>query len=688
VEARSVSLEPFEQFADLLAEAMFLVSGAGVILAANRSVANRLGLDSHRLRGQPFGDLIPSTDETAAQFLHACARTRETIPGSFDLVRSDGTTIACHAAGALLRPRSEDADALIAIRLIPKETAPQLAALTRKIDELDRAIERRNRVEKELREQHEWLSVTLASIGDAVIATDTSGLIMFMNPVAERLTGWPENEALGVPLDQVFTLIDETTRQPVESALARVLRSGAIVGLPSQSLLIARDGSEIAIDDSAAPIGREGGKIRGVVLVFHTIEERRRLERALRLRADELARADRQKNEFLAMLAHELRNPMAPINNALQVLRLEPEESQSQGREAQREADLAWAIEVISRQIRQMGRLVDDLLDVSRMARGKVVLRRERIALEVLVAHAVESVQPLVTAKSQELSITLPEEPLVLNADPARLEQVLCNLLNNAVKYTNDGGRIELVAALEDQGRTLTLRVSDNGIGIAQEVLPSVFELFQQADHSLDRSQGGLGIGLTLVRTLVELHGGSVEAASGGIGKGSAFTMRLPVASAEWTVKRGEKENLIPFPNVPAPLPTSRPRRILVVDDMADSSQSLARLLRRWGHDVSLAPDGASALTVARSTRPEVILLDIGLPDMDGYEVARQLRLDQDGKAAALVALTGYDRSPDPHHTRDCDVGFDAHLTKPVDLQALRELLATIEPRTNRHAPD
>ena len=431
------------------------------------------------------------------------------MPSAFTLVRSDGTTLACRTEGAVLRPRSEEAEALIVLRLIPKQTESQFAALSQKITELDREIQQRVRVERELLEQREWLGVTLASIGDAVIVTDTSGAVMFMNPIAESLTGWTQEEALGRPLDEVFSLIDEETRRPVESPVAKVLREGGIVGLSHQSVLIARGGAEIAIDDSAAPIGRDGASIRGVVLVFHNIEERRRLERELRHRAEELARADRQKNEFLAMLAHELRNPLAPIDNALQVLR----QGHTEQDQDQREADLDWAIELMSRQVRHMARLVDDLLDVSRITRGKIVLRRELIAPQPLVAHAVESVQPLVTAKRHDLTVTLPpsEPPLLLDADPARLEQVLCNLLNNAVKYTSEGGQIRLSAAVEDQGRTLAFRVSDNGIGIAPDVLPRVFELFRQADRSLDRAQGGLGIGLTLVRTLVAMHGGTVR---------------------------------------------------------------------------------------------------------------------------------------------------------------------------------
>jgi PAS domain S-box-containing protein len=666
--SRAVSTEPFLQFANLLTEAMLLVSGTGVILAANRGVANRLGLSPSRLRGKRLAEVTTSTPEAVGGYLRACARTRDMMPSALTMVRADGSTLPCRAEGAVLRPRSDDADALIVLRLTPKQAESQFAALSQKIVELDREIQRRVRVERELREQREWLGVTLASIGDAVIVTDTAGDVMFMNPVAETLTGWTQEEALGQPLDTVFTLIDEETRQPVESPVAKVLRAGGIVGLSHQSLLIARSGSEVAIDDSAAPIGHDGASIRGVVLVFHNIEERRRLERELRHRAEELARADRQKNEFLAMLAHELRNPLAPIDNALQVLRHGHEEKD------QREADLDWAIEIMSRQVRHMARLVDDLLDVSRITRGKIALRRELVAPQTLVAYAVESVKPLVTAKRHELTVALPpsEPPVLLDVDPARLEQVLCNLLNNAAKYTSEGGRIQVSATVEDQGRTLAFRVSDNGIGIAPDILPSVFELFRQADRSLDRAEGGLGIGLTLVRTLVAMHGGTVEARSAGIGTGSEFVVRLPVARVPAT--------MVPPAGSAAQRstpPDDRPRRILVVDDSTDSADSLGRLLRRWGHEVHLAYDGPAALAAARSAAPEIVLLDIGLPGMDGYEVARELRQDPGQSTAVLVALTGYGQLADRQHTRDA--GFDRHLIKPVDPALLRSLLATIE---------
>jgi PAS domain S-box-containing protein len=701
---RSVSIEPFLQFADLMAEAMILVSGTGVILAANRGVANRLGISPGRLRGKRLADVTTSAPDLVAAYLRACARTREMMPSAFTLVRTDGTTLACRTEGAVLRPRSEDTEALIVLRLIPRQTETQFTALSQKIAELDREIQQRVRVEKELREQREWLGVTLASIGDAVIVTDTAGGVMFMNPVAETLTGWTQEEALGQPLDQVFTLIDEKTRQPVESPVARVLRAEGIVGLPPQSLLIARHGAEIAIDDSAAPIGRNGDSIRGIVLVFHNIEERRRLERELRQRAEELTRADRQKNEFLAMLAHELRNPLAPIDSALEVLR------QGNSEEHEREADLDRAIEIMSRQVRHMARLVDDLLDVSRITRGKIVLRRALVAPQVIAAHAVESVQPLITARRHELLVMLPpsEPAVLLNADPARLEQVLCNLLNNAAKYTKEGGRIRLSAAVEDEGRSLAFRVSDNGIGIAPDVLPSVFELFRQADRSLDRAEGGLGIGLTLVRTLVALHEGTVEAHSAGIGQGSEFVVRLPLSPwervPEGRVRADATQPLSPWERVPegrvradatpsavaseGPVRASAPpgaaaparrRRVLVVDDSTDSAESLARLLRRWGHEVHLAYDGSSALAAARATAPEVVLLDIGLPGMDGYEVARRLRQDPDHEDIVLIALTGYGQANDRRQTHDA--GFDQHLIKPVDPSFLRTLLATIERR-------
>jgi signal transduction histidine kinase/DNA-binding response OmpR family regulator len=364
---------------------------------------------------------------------------------------------------------------------------------------------------------------------------------------------------------------------------------------------------------------------------------------------------DRRKNEFLAMLAHELRNPLAPIRNAVQVLRMID----------LKDDDLQWANDVISRQVDQMVRLVDDLLDISRITGGKIQLRREPVDVAAVVHRAVETSRPLIDARRHELAVALPEQPVWVDADAVRLAQVLANLLNNAAKYTGEGGKIEL--SVTTVGPDTVFRVRDNGIGISPEMLSSVFDLFTQVDRSLDRSQGGLGIGLTLVRRLVEMHGGSVQAFSEGTNRGTEFLVRLPAL-------------VVPPARVPDAEPAAEesagaaPCKVLVVDDHPDVTRSLARLLRLSGHEVRTAEDGAGALAEVERFRPEVVLLDIGLPGMDGYQVARAIRKLPHTESLVLVALTGYGQADD--RRRSHEAGFDHHLVKPVDADALSAVLA------------
>lgn len=366
----------------------------------------------------------------------------------------------------------------------------------------------------------------------------------------------------------------------------------------------------------------------------------------------ELRQADRRKDDFLAMLAHELRNPLAPLRTGLDLLAIDGQDCET--------------VAVMQQQVEHLVRLVDDLLDVSRIMRGKVRLRKEAVDLQTVIDQAVRAAAPLIESQRHALEVRLPEEPLVLHGDRVRLAQVVTNLLNNAAKYTEPGGRIELVARREETGLVLVVR--DNGIGIGKDLLPRVFDLFTQADRSLERSQGGLGIGLTLVRSLVELHGGAITAASDGEGKGSEFTVRLPPA-------RGKAGAAKPGREPPREI---LPRRILVVEDNHGTAKMLGRLLGKLGsREVQLAYDGRQAIEVARQSRPEMILLDIGLPRMNGYEVARALRQDPAFDATALVALTGYGMEED--RRRSLEAGFDRHLVKPPSLDGLREILSDPE---------
>ncbi|HET8948437.1 MAG TPA: ATP-binding protein, partial [Candidatus Polarisedimenticolia bacterium] len=366
-------------------------------------------------------------------------------------------------------------------------------------------------------EERERLRVTLASIGDAVIVTSMDGRIAFLNAVAETLTGWTQREAAGRPLEEVFHLLDETTRARQEAPALRAMREGVIVGVGNHTVLVRKDGSERPIDDSASPIRDGRGTVVGCVLVFRDITERRQVERRMRDLLAELQVGDRRKNEFLAILAHELRGPLAPLRNSLEILKRSdgaPEIVQS-------------SIGTMDRQLRQLVRLVDELIDISRITRDTIELRKATVELAPVVQQSVEACRPLAESARQEVRVSLPEEPIRLHADPVRLAQVFGNLLGNASKYTAPGGSIALAA--EREGSDVVVKVSDTGIGIPRESLGRVFEMFTQLDQSLERSQGGLGIGLTLVKRLVELHDGSVEAHSEGQGRGSEFVVRLPV---------------------------------------------------------------------------------------------------------------------------------------------------------------
>jgi PAS domain S-box-containing protein len=513
-----------------------------------------------------------------------------------------------------------------------------------------RDITARKRAEEELRQQREWFQVTLSSIGDAVITTDTRGNVTFLNPVAEMMTGWKTSESSGQPLDKIFKLINEETREPARNPVEKVLREGIVVGLANHTALIDKDGGERSVEDSAAPIRDGAGKVSGAVMVFRDVTERRRAEKVLR-------EADRKKDEFLAMLAHELRNPLVPIRNGLRVLKLA-------GNDPAMAED---ARSMMDQALNQMVRLVDDLLDVSRITTGKLQLRKERVDLAALVQRAVEATQPLIDEHGHKLTVTLPSAPVFLDADPTRLAQVFSNLLNNAAKYSEEGGDITLSA--EAAGDQVRVSVTDKGIGIAADCLPRIFDMFAQVDTAFDHSQGGLGIGLSLVKGLVEMHGGAVQAHSDGPGTGSQFVVHLPVASAQPSQvgnSAGDDGETCGVSKC----------RILVVDDNRLSSQSTAMLLRMMGHDLAIAHDGIQGMECARAFRPDVILLDIGLPQLNGYETARRIREQPWGKGIFLIAVTGFGQEED--RRRSLEAGFDYHMVKPVNFVELEKKLSEL----------
>ena len=408
------------------------------------------------------------------------------------------------------------------------------------------------------------------------------------------------------------------------------------------------------------------------------IADRRRAEEALRQSEAEtrkLAEADVRKNEFLAMLGHELRNPLAPIRNAVKIMRQRGSD----------DPDVCWARDVVDHQVRQMGQLVDELLEMSRVTSGKVRLQKEPVDVATIVAYAVETSRPTIEQQHHRLSISVTPGRVLVEADPVRMAQVISNLLNNASKYTQPGGQIRLSASVE--GTDVVFRVRDTGIGIPAEMLSQVFDLFIQVDHSLDHAQGGLGLGLTLVRSLVEMHGGSVQAQSEGLNRGSEFIVRLPIlaesaAVAESTPPADNDNSAPPQSQVDDGEIAAPSRRVLVVDDNVPSAQSLALVLKLEGYDVQVAHDGPVVLQTVQRFCPEVILMDIGLPGMDGYQVARRLREHKDlgVSEALLVAVTGY--AEDEARRRSREAGFDHHLVKPPDFNKLQQILAAVSEKT------
>lgn len=430
--------------------------------------------------------------------------------------------------------------------------------------------------------------------------------------------------------------------------------TASISVMHTSATFVTADKRVLGLDSGADAYLTEPFEPAELIAMVKSLLRLRHAEREMRQRADLLAEADRRKDEFLAMLAHELRNPLAAIMTAIGILERKPTEDPKEERMRS----------IIHRQTHHLARLVDDLLDVSRFTRGKVELRRERLDLCAVLHQALTLIRPVAEGRGLRLESTLPEGSLWLNADATRLEQIFMNLLDNAAKYTDVGGSISLIAFQEgvDEGARAVVRIKDTGIGIPTHKLPFIFELFSQVDESLERSRGGLGIGLTLVRNLVELHGGTVSVTSAGLGRGSEFVVKLPLAQSLPAIAGG--------PSLLDARP--RQRRILLVEDNSDARQALQDLLELWGHQVQVAQDGMGGVAMALEVRPELALVDIGLPGLDGYRVAQELRA-QVGRDIRLVAITGYGGPED--RSRALQAGFDHHLVKPLRPDELDRLL-------------
>jgi PAS domain S-box-containing protein len=748
---------------DFFSDALALISRDGTIDTSNRWFAEQLGVAPEDLAGRRLDALAAASAAAIQEYLRACATSADVVQGSI-MLRRRADTITLHARGIAYPPDAGPSASQILLRLVTG-AKPATARLQREHDSL-----RWKEIEESLRRQSQILEVTLASIGDAVIVTDVHGRTTFLNSVAAALTGWSADEAQGRALTDIFPIINERTRLRVDNPVARVLQTGTIVGLANHTTLLARDGREIPIDDSAAPIRLPDGQMFGVVLIFRDVTEQRRAEHArawlaaiiessddaivsktldgritswnpgavrlfgyasdeivgepittiiprelhaeeeqvlarlrrgervehfetVRLRKDGtrvevsltvspvrdeqgeivgaskfarditerkrserlLREADHRKDEFLAMLSHELRNPLAPLRNAAELLCRAKHEA----------PELQIACGIMDRQLRQMTRLVDDLLDISRISTGRIELKEELVDLGVLLRGIESALRPSFDSSHQSFSLGLPAEKLCVKADRTRLTQVFTNVLHNANKYTPPAGRVMVQLRREAQEAVVSIR--DTGIGIPPGMLDQIFDLFAQVDRSHERTRGGLGIGLTLAKRLVDLHGGSITAHSAGKGQGSEFIVRLPLrAPVEGPTSVSSRET----PEV------ARRCRVLVADDNEDAALSLGMLLQLMGHETVVVHDGLEAVDAAETFQPELVILDLDMPRLDGYEAARRIRQRPWASATVLLALTGFGQRADRARTEQA--GFDRHCVKPVEPDTLLELIALV----------
>jgi PAS domain S-box-containing protein len=538
-----------------------------------------------------------------------------------------------------------------------------------------RDITEQKRAAEELAEQREWLQTTLESIGDGLLATNVQGEVRYLNPVAEHLTGWRREDAEGRACGEVFRIVNEQTRQPGKNPVQRALAEGVVVGLANHTVLIAADGTERPIDDSAAPIRYSDGRVAGAVLVFRDVSERRQAEDERRaaaadrerlLESERAARADaeranRGKDEFVAMVSHELRTPLNAIVGWTELLANDATDAETRRR----------AIDALRRNTRLQAQLVSDLLDVSRMLSGKLRLETQSVDLSALLDDAIQIAESAATAKGVQIRRTPTERGGFVVGDPGRLQQVISNLLSNAIKFTPAGGMVEMSLRVEDGQAAIT--VSDTGVGIKPAFLASVFDRFRQAETSTTRRFGGLGLGLAIVKQLVEIHGGSVQAESAGEGMGATFTVSLPASLEPGPLQRPAETDALNDAS-PIAAPSLQALSILVVEDDDDTRDLLQRILEAQGAHVVTARDGPEALVLMAQHAPELLVSDLGLPGMDGYELLARIRADKArGAMLPAIAVTAFARPED--RQRVLLAGYQAHIAKPVQPN---DLLATV----------
>lgn len=623
-----------EQRLQLLIESVtdygiFMLDADGFIVSWNTGAQKLKGYTREEIVGRHFSTFY--TPEAVAsgwpQEELRLARQRGRFEDEGWRVRKDGTRFW--------------ANVVITALFAPDGALTGFAKITRDLTE-------RRRHEEELRASEERFRLLVNGVRDyAIFMLDPDGIIRSWNAGAQAINGYTAEEVLGRHFSIFYTHADREAGKPA-AELAAARNHGRV---EDEGCRVRKDGSLYWVNAVVTAVHDGAGRLVGFAKVTRDMSDRRRLE--------ELERSSRRMNEFLAMLAHELRNPLAPIRNAVTIMQLEPLASPA----------LRNSRDVIDRQLTHITRLVDDLLDVGRLTTGKIHLRKEPLRLDDVVERAVEAIRPVLAARRHTLAMELPAQPVFVHGDVTRLVQVLQNLLGNAAKYTPDGGSLRL--RMEQQGGLAAVAISDNGRGLAPENLERIFDLFMQTDIGPSSpADGGLGIGLTLARTLAQMHGGTIDAASPGLGQGSTFTLRLPAIAAEAAAEEHAADALEPGA-----------LRVLVVDDNRDSADSASDVLRLLGNRVECAYDGASGIALAPRLKPDIVLLDLAMPGVDGFETRTRL-LEAGARDAFYVAMTGYGNEDDKRRTRAA--GFDAHLTKPVELDALMALLRQVRERNGR----
>ena len=612
--------EMFRHLAESVRDyAIFLLDTDGVVMTWNPGAERIKGYAAQDIIGRHFSIFYPP-DALATGFPEyelTIARTEGRYENDGWRLRKDGSRFWAHVT--LNAVRNEEGS-LLGYAKVTRDLTPQRMQ------------------EKLLRESEERFQLLVESVKDyAIFMLDVDGYIMSWNAGAHNIKGYTADEIIGKHFS-VFYTADAIRRGWPQKELEIALREGR---LEDVGWRVRKDGTLFWADVVITPIYERSGRLRGYSKVTRDMTTRRHIE--------ELEQASRNMTQFLAMLAHELRNPLAPIRNAVHVMESRPSDATNDAR----------CREIIDRQVSQLVRLVDDLLDATRITTGKIELRRSPVDMNALVGRGLEYVD----REKHDIEVQVPATPIVVEGDEARLLQIISNLLNNATKYTEAGGRIK--CTLERVGSEVALSVRDEGIGIAPDLLPHIFELFKQGEGALERGSGGLGVGLALVKTLTLLHGGSVEAQSPGPGLGSEFRVTLPALDAA-----PQRE-----PSAQGAAPgESAAKRILVVDDNRDAAETMAAILKAWGHTVESAFDGLAGVSAAIAFRPQIVLLDIGLPKLNGYDVARRLKRLPGLGDVFLIAITGYGQEEDRRQARDA--GFDMHLVKPVDPGTLMKTIA------------